>query len=103
DLRPHIELDRFCAAVAAEGAARRPAIARIGPGDFLPVAIVATYTLRPYLLIGGNARQGAEHQRGNRNGDQAPHRSFSYGKPAMPRASPVSSRICRPVLARSTA
>ena len=104
DLRPHVEFDALAARLgpAAERAPRRPGVARERPGDLLPIGIARAAALRAHLLIRRHARQGAERQRRDQDGDQAAHAAIPYGSPAALRASPVSSRMCRPVLARST-
>ena len=67
DLRPHIDLDVLAApgGTATKRAARGPAVARKRPRDFAPVR-----DLRPRVLIGRNARQGADRQ--SRNHDDRP-------------------------------
>ena len=99
DLRPHVDLDVVAArsSTATKRAPCGPAVARKRPRDLPPVR-----DLRPRVLIGRNARQGADSQNRNHDDRQATHRSRPYGRPATARAAPVSCRICKPVLARST-
>src|SRR5204863_4768798 len=89
---PDIDFDAAASGIAAaKGAAGRPAVARKRPGDFAPGRLSGH--------DGGAARQRAERQHRGEDGGPALH---CGGNPAMARAGPVSSSMCRPVLARST-
>src|SRR5216683_4081463 len=99
DLRPHIDFYFVPAELggATERAPGGPTIAWKRPGDFLPAL-----DLRAGMLIAGDAGQRADRSRKHDQQHAAHLASPRYGRPATARAAPLSSRICRPVLARST-
>ena len=98
-LRPHIELDFAAArlAGATERAPRGPAVARKRPGDFLPALGAARACCE---RRGRRTARRAQQQRDQRVLRIAHHRLTAGRRRRAP--APVSSRICRPVLARST-